>query len=65
MLCQALRKRRSILTDEKLCVLGSNGSIYAIGDAATISLPKALDHAEELFREVRAAACAALISGAI
>lgn len=40
---------RSILTDEKLCVLGSKGSIYAIGDAATIYQPKALEHADELF----------------
>ena len=27
---------RSIITDENLRVKGSNGSIYAIGDAATI-----------------------------
>jgi NADPH-dependent 2,4-dienoyl-CoA reductase/sulfur reductase-like enzyme len=44
---------RSILTDERLCVLGSNGSIYAIGDAATIDQPKALDFADELFQQVR------------
>ena len=27
---------RSILTDQHCCVLGSEGSIYSIGDAATI-----------------------------
>ncbi|EIE19302.1 nucleotide-binding domain-containing protein [Coccomyxa subellipsoidea C-169] len=49
---------RSIVTDQYLRVLGSGGSIYAIGDAATIQqacthcLPlesKALSHSEELF----------------
>ncbi|KAK9863618.1 hypothetical protein WJX84_002828 [Apatococcus fuscideae] len=39
------RHFRSILTDEHLRVLGSNGSIYAIGDAATIDQPKARAHA--------------------
>jgi NADH:ubiquinone reductase (non-electrogenic) len=43
---------RSILTDEFLRVKGSNGSIFAIGDAATIDQPKALDYAEELFSVV-------------
>lgn len=33
-------------------MVGSNGSIYAIGDAATINQPKAIDYAEELFKEV-------------
>lgn len=40
---------RSIITDEFLRVKGSNDSIYAIGDAATIEQPKALDHSSELF----------------
>lgn len=43
---------RSILTDEFLCVKGlEDGSIYAIGDAATIDQPKALDYAEQLFAQ--------------
>ena len=33
-------------------VKGSGGSIYALGDAATIQEDKALDHAAELFRRV-------------
>ncbi|KAL3146637.1 tubulin alpha 1 [Trebouxia sp. C0010 RCD-2024] len=40
---------RSIITDEFLRVKGSGGSIYAIGDAATIEQPKALDYSDELF----------------
>ncbi|CAL8468285.1 g7825 [Coccomyxa elongata] len=40
---------RSIVTDQYLRVLGSEGSIYAIGDAATIQQEKALSHSEELF----------------
>lgn len=40
---------RSIVTDDFLRVKGSNGSIYALGDAATIDQPKALDYADELF----------------
>lgn len=40
---------RSLLTDDKLRVLGSNGSMWAIGDASTIAAPKALDYADELF----------------
>lgn len=31
---------RSIITDDFLCVKGSSGSIYAIGDAATIEQQK-------------------------
>lgn len=31
---------RSIITDDFLCVKGSGGSIYAIGDAATIEQQK-------------------------
>jgi len=42
---------RSILTDEFMRVKGSKGSIYAIGDAATIDQPKALERADELFKE--------------
>ncbi|GIM04019.1 hypothetical protein Vretimale_8656 [Volvox reticuliferus] len=40
---------RSVLTDECLRVKGSDGSIWALGDAATIDQPKALDYAEQLF----------------
>uniref|UniRef100_A0A7S3QLS1 NADH:ubiquinone reductase (non-electrogenic) n=1 Tax=Dunaliella tertiolecta TaxID=3047 RepID=A0A7S3QLS1_DUNTE len=40
---------RSILTDQYLEVKGSNGSIFALGDAATIEQPKALSYCEELF----------------
>jgi NADH:ubiquinone reductase (non-electrogenic) len=42
---------RSIVTDEYLRVKGSDGSIYALGDAATIEQPKSLDRAEELFAQ--------------
>lgn len=49
----ALGTPRSILTDDFLRVKGSNGSIWALGDAATIDQPKAIEHAEELFVEVR------------
>ena len=42
---------RALLTDDKLRVLGSNDSIWAIGDASTIASPKALDYADELFEE--------------
>jgi len=41
--------RRSLVTDDNLRVLGSGGSIWSIGDAATIALPRALDYADELF----------------
>ena len=37
---------RSIVTDEYLCVKGSNGRIYALGDAATVEQPKALSRAK-------------------
>lgn len=40
---------RSILTDEHLRVLGSNGTIYGLGDGATVYQPKSLDKASELF----------------
>ncbi|MEW5317674.1 MAG: hypothetical protein WDW38_008956 [Sanguina aurantia] len=42
---------RSILTDDALRVKGSDGSIFAIGDASTIDQPKALDYAERLFEQ--------------
>eukprot|EP00884_Botryococcus_braunii_P007779 jgi/Botrbrau1/17001/Bobra.49_2s0060.1 len=40
---------RSIATNEYLQVKGSNGTIYALGDAATIEQDKALDRVPELF----------------
>lgn len=41
---------RSVITDEYLRVRGApGGSIFALGDAATIGQEKALDHADELF----------------
>lgn len=42
---------RSIITDEFLRVKGSEGSIYAFGDAATIEQPKSLEHADDLFHK--------------
>jgi Ca2+-binding EF-hand superfamily protein len=38
-----------VLTDGFLRVLGSNNSIWAFGDAATIAQPKAVTHADEMF----------------
>lgn len=43
--------RRSLLTDEFLRVKGSDGSIWAFGDAATIDQPRALQRADELFEQ--------------
>lgn len=40
---------RSVLTDDLMRVKGSKGSIFAIGDAATLDMPKAMEHVEELF----------------
>lgn len=40
---------RSLQTDGQLRVLGSDGTIFALGDAATITQPRALDYADELF----------------
>ncbi|KAG2486568.1 hypothetical protein HYH03_014738 [Edaphochlamys debaryana] len=40
---------RSVLTDDCLRVKGSDGSIWALGDASTIDQPKALDYADQLF----------------
>lgn len=45
---------RSIVTDEYLCVKGSNGRMYALGDAATVEQPKALSRAKEMFAEADA-----------
>lgn len=42
---------RSLLTDEFLRVKGSDGSIWAFGDAATIDQPRALQRADELFEQ--------------
>ncbi|KAK9813760.1 hypothetical protein WJX73_007780 [Symbiochloris irregularis] len=40
---------RSIVTDSYLRVLGSDSTIWALGDAATVDQPRALERAEELF----------------
>eukprot|EP01025_Chloroclados_australasicus_P007534 TRINITY_DN12441_c0_g1_i4.p1 TRINITY_DN12441_c0_g1~~TRINITY_DN12441_c0_g1_i4.p1 ORF type:complete len:608 (-),score=41.02 TRINITY_DN12441_c0_g1_i4:269-2092(-) len=40
---------RSIVTDRFLRVKGSNGSLWAIGDAATIDQQAAIDYADQLF----------------
>jgi len=40
---------RSAVTDEHLRVRGSNGSIFALGDAATIEQAKAVEKATQLF----------------
>lgn len=37
---------RSVVTDEYLCVKGSNGSIFAMGDAATVEQARALSRAK-------------------
>lgn len=37
---------RSIVTDEYLCVKGSDGTIFALGDAATVEQAKALSRAK-------------------
>lgn len=34
------------MTDEYLCVKGSNGTIFAMGDAATVEQPKAISRAK-------------------
>lgn len=34
------------MTDEYLCVKGSNGTIFALGDAATVEQAKALSRAK-------------------
>eukprot|EP00775_Hariotina_reticulata_P009271 gene9271-9436_t len=45
---------RCVLTDDFLQVKGSDGSIYALGDASTIHHEKALDYADQLFEEADA-----------
>lgn len=42
---------KAVDVDHHLSVRGSGGSIFAIGDAATIGQERALDHAEELFEQ--------------
>lgn len=42
---------RSLMTDPYLCVKGSHGTIFALGDASTIEQDQALTHAAELFAE--------------
>eukprot|EP00882_Tetradesmus_deserticola_P003879 GHRQ01004103.1.p1 GENE.GHRQ01004103.1~~GHRQ01004103.1.p1 ORF type:complete len:615 (+),score=301.43 GHRQ01004103.1:630-2474(+) len=42
---------RSALTDEYLRVKGSDGSIWAFGDACTIDQPRALQRADDLFEQ--------------
>jgi hypothetical protein len=42
---------RSALTDEYLRVKGSDGSIWAFGDASTIDQPRALQRADDLFEQ--------------
>ncbi|KIY96076.1 NADH dehydrogenase, extrinsic [Monoraphidium neglectum] len=42
---------RSLLTDEFLRVKGSDGSIWAFGDAATIDQPKAVEYVDRLFEQ--------------
>jgi NADH:ubiquinone reductase (non-electrogenic) len=43
--------KRSLLTDKNLRVKGSDGTIFALGDCATIERPRSLAKAEELYRE--------------
>jgi len=47
----AQENKRSLLTDKNLRVKGSNGTIFALGDCATIERPRSLAKAEELYRE--------------
>eukprot|EP00401_Gymnodinium_catenatum_P037671 CAMPEP_0117593678 /NCGR_PEP_ID=MMETSP0784-20121206/72770_1 /TAXON_ID=39447 /ORGANISM="" /LENGTH=707 /DNA_ID=CAMNT_0005395635 /DNA_START=88 /DNA_END=2211 /DNA_ORIENTATION=- len=42
---------RGIVVDEWMQVCGSNGSIYALGDASTVQQELASNYAEELFKE--------------
>ena len=41
--------RRSLATDKTLRVKGSNGTIFALGDCATIERPRSMDKAMELY----------------
>lgn len=40
---------RSLVTDENLRVKGSEGTIFSLGDSATVDQPKARAYAGELF----------------
>ena len=40
---------RSLVTDECLRVKGSEGTIFAMGDTATVDQPKAREYAAQLF----------------
>ena len=51
MLAGAQEHWRSLVTDPYLCVKGSHGSMFALGDASTIEQDQALSHAAELFAE--------------
>jgi NADH:ubiquinone reductase (non-electrogenic) len=67
-----------MVTDNNLRVKGSRGSIFALGDCATVERPRSLAKAEQLFREAagcspdgecpieldKKAICAALMVGA-
>lgn len=43
--------KRALKVDKHLRVLGSGGSIFALGDCATVVRPKSMGRAEDLFRE--------------
>ena len=43
--------KRALKVDKHLRVLGSGGSIFALGDCATVVRPKSIGKAEDLFRE--------------
>ena len=45
-----LQNRRSLATDKNLRVKGSGGSIFALGDCATIERPRSIGKAVDLFR---------------
>ena len=47
----AQENKRSLATDKNLRVKGSNGTIFALGDCATIERPRSLAKAEDLYRE--------------
>ena len=47
--CHGARRSQSQATRAQ--VLGSNQSMWAIGDASTVFSPKALDYADELFEQ--------------
>jgi NADH:ubiquinone reductase (non-electrogenic) len=47
----AQRNSRALTVDDRLRVRGSRGTIYALGDTATLEQDRALSHAAELFNE--------------